>query len=278
MNYNKAFPENEILAKYIKCFYVIEVDLVNDSIPGVGEVTDTVYHPCGAPELLYNVSNGSIIFHGRNFRTEFPCGSSIIFGQMTRFVKIVYPSRIKFFGVRFKPYGLYPFLGKYPIKNLTDRIIASDVVFGETIREASRECGTESSVDDFARVMSKYLSRAFDPQKHLNDELVRIIDECDSPECVSTNIESLTGRLGFSRQYFFSIFKKITGVCPKTFQKIARITIFRKTINDGYSGDILSLILSLGYFDQAHFCNEFKSVIGITSKLYYKNLKRIVFE
>lgn len=69
-------------------------------------------------------------------------------------------------------------------------------------------------------------------------------------------------------------FIKRTGVTPKTLMRIVRLGYLWAKINDEKAIDYQELIFDGNYFDQAHFINDFKSIIGETPSFFFnRNLQ-----
>ncbi len=72
------------------------------------------------------------------------------------------------------------------------------------------------------------------------------------------------------------MFKKQVGITPKAYLKIMR---FQKTINEiEQSGNIDWALLShdCGFYDQAHFINDFKLFSGFAPEEYIKRKSKYV--
>lgn len=69
-------------------------------------------------------------------------------------------------------------------------------------------------------------------------------------------------------------FIKRTGVTPKTLMRIVRLDYLWTKIKDEKAIDYQDLIFDGNYFDQAHFINDFKSIIGETPNYFFnRNLQ-----
>ncbi|HLA96538.1 MAG TPA: AraC family transcriptional regulator, partial [Pyrinomonadaceae bacterium] len=84
------------------------------------------------------------------------------------------------------------------------------------------------------------------------------------------SLANLSGKIGYSQKHFISMFKRQIGVTPKSFLKILR---FQKAINDierAANIDWTTLSQDCGFYDQAHFINDFKVFSGFTPEQYLK--------
>jgi AraC-like DNA-binding protein len=69
-------------------------------------------------------------------------------------------------------------------------------------------------------------------------------------------------------------FIKRTGVTPKTLMRIVRLDYLWTKIKDENAIDYQELVFDGNYFDQAHFINDFKSIIGETPNYFFnRNLQ-----
>lgn len=85
-----------------------------------------------------------------------------------------------------------------------------------------------------------------------------------------TTIDGLAERLGISKGYASSCFKKHMGVTIMQYAK--KIKIERaKTLLLNSTSSILEIALLLGFYDQAHFTKSFKELVGVTPTEFRNN-------
>jgi AraC-like DNA-binding protein len=91
-------------------------------------------------------------------------------------------------------------------------------------------------------------------------------------------ISALCNKMNVSRQYFHQYFKDKIGLSPKSYAKIIRL---RKTVDNIYKNNDLSLTqiaLEGGYFDQAHFIHDFKSILHQPPSAFFKQKQFIYWD
>jgi AraC-like DNA-binding protein len=71
-------------------------------------------------------------------------------------------------------------------------------------------------------------------------------------------------------------FKKRTGVSPKTLARIVRIDYLWAKIKEENAIDYQNLVFDGHYFDQAHFINDFKSIIGEPPSYFFNRNQNIL--
>ena len=92
------------------------------------------------------------------------------------------------------------------------------------------------------------------------------------------SIAKVSEALGVSRQRLHKVFKESVGLSPKEF---ARVTRLRQTIDSFYQSSntsLTQLALEANYFDQAHFIHDFKSILNMTPKAFFRQKNFIQWE
>lgn len=84
-------------------------------------------------------------------------------------------------------------------------------------------------------------------EKSIHTPLRNIMEECD---CSCRTLQRK--------------FVKRTGVTPKTLMRVVRLNYLLAKIRNNYKFDYQDLVFDGNYFDQAHFINDFKDIIGET--------------
>lgn len=92
-----------------------------------------------------------------------------------------------------------------------------------------------------------------------------------------TTIQALSQKYAYSERHLNRIFKEHSGISMKHFARIVRMNSVLQTLEK----KPLSLTMSAydnGFYDQAHFIHDFKSVCGVTPKKYLSNLSNYYHE
>jgi AraC-like DNA-binding protein len=74
--------------------------------------------------------------------------------------------------------------------------------------------------------------------------------------------EELTDQVDISLRHFRRKFKEVIGVSPKYFCKVIQLNTVFEMLNTSNTDRLHHLALDCGYYDQAHFINDFKKMIG----------------
>ncbi len=74
--------------------------------------------------------------------------------------------------------------------------------------------------------------------------------------------KELSNQLQISERHFRRKFKEVVGVPPKYFCKVVQLNSLFDLINRNENEKLIGYALDCGYYDQAHFINDFKKLIG----------------
>jgi AraC-like DNA-binding protein len=203
-----------------------------------------------------------------NIHLIFEKGTSVVSGVQTCKFSRVLEGQARVFGVKFRPGGFRPFL-ESPVSKLADRVVPANRIFGRDLEpleaivlSSGKEDDKVRAVDDFFRARAPKR----DPMIELAGQLVeRILRE---PEIKS--VDDLASHAVMSKRRLQRIFNEYVGVSPKWVIRRYRMHELIEKINSGSRLDWSQVALDLGYFDQAHLINDFKSIVGYSPTQYQK--------
>jgi AraC-like DNA-binding protein len=193
-------------------------------------------------------------------------GRSGIFGVNTRRFQVELVGKGWVFGVKFRPGAFYPFY-RAPVAALTDRMIGLDAVFGAAGTEYEQTVLACASVDEMIVCAEQFLrARLPAPDEHV--ALINTVVEQIAADRTLTRVAALADRFGVSQRTLQRLFGQYVGVSPKwVIQRYRLLEAADQLAHDG-SIDVSGLAQALGYFDQAHFINDFRATVGSTPTEY----------
>jgi AraC-like DNA-binding protein len=213
------------------------------------------------PQLVENLPHP-------NVHVIFEEDGAVVSGVQTRKFSRVIEGCSQVFGVKFRAGGFRPFLGD-AVSTIADRVVPAKTVFGKDV-EALRAVLISSAkeAEKLEAAGAFFLARVPKPDKMaaLTDRLVsRILDE---PEIKT--VDDLVAHAGLGKRSLQRIFNEYVGVSPKWVIRRYRLHEVMERLNSGAQPDWAQLALELGYFDQAHLINDFKSILGYSPTQYQK--------
>lgn len=197
-------------------------------------------------------------------------GSRIV-GVMTKRFETVLRGRGRVFGVKFRPGGFRPWLGR-AVATITDRRIAPVDVFGSAI--ARLDAAIAAASDELAMIghaTSFLLARTPSPDE--NVERVAAIAASIMADRAITRVEHLVAATGLDLRALQRLFREYVGVSPKWVINRYRLHEALEQIAAGGAIDWAALALDLGYFDQAHFIRDFRALVGVSPGAYVRGMR-----
>jgi AraC-like DNA-binding protein len=203
-----------------------------------------------------------------NIHLIFEKGTSVVSGVQTSKFSRVLEGQSRVFGVKFRAGGFRPFLDR-PVSKLADRIVPARGVFGRVfgpleaiLLSSGKEDDKVRAADDFFRAHAPKP----DPMVEMAGQLVeRILRE---PEIKT--VDDLASRAAMGKRRLQRIFNEYVGVSPKWVIRRYRLHELVEKVNSGSQLDWSQVALELGYFDQSHLINDFKSIVGYSPAEYRK--------
>ena len=169
----------------------------------------------------------------------------------------VLEGKARAFGVKFRPGGFRPFYGA-AVAELANRSIDARKVFGE-LCEASCE-----AMDQY------FLGRLPSADKAVAqaDEMVALI----LADATIGTVDELAARSGVGKRSLQRLFREYVGASPKWVIRRYRLHEAVERIHAGDGVDMAALAVELGYYDQAHLIDDFRTIVGVTPGQYAARL------
>ena len=82
-------------------------------------------------------------------------------------------------------------------------------------------------------------------------------------------VDDLSARARLGKRSLQRLFNEYVGVSPKWVIRRYRLHELLERVHSGAEPDYAQLALELGYYDQAHLINDFRSIVGYSPGLYH---------
>jgi AraC-like DNA-binding protein len=200
----------------------------------------------------------------------------VVATTLTRALGFGYPPRTRSVGVHFKPWGLAPFL-PMPAAELRDRPATVEEVWGRpTVTELRDRLATAAGPHEMLTLLEDQLMRRVCEAAGLG--LVRHASTVIAAAAGAVAIGDLSVTAGVSSTHLAQRFKEVVGVTPKRLARTHRFAAAVAAIDAAGPVDWLELAAHAGYYDQAHFDNEFRTFTGLTPTQYIHVRRRFLRE
>lgn len=225
--------------------------------------------PNGDTEILIDFHDTpQFIYDNESLKEVQACNRIWASGVRTEPITIPSGNKSAMMVIMFKKGMAAPFF-PFPMNEICDSVVDADLIWGVEFAELRERLLAEKGiarrfemVEDF--LLSKFLSRL-----DLNPCVQYAINEMSTrPDRLS--IARMNAKIGYSQKHFTEMFRRQVGITPKAYLKIMRFQKAVKTIDATPAIDWTETAIECGFYDQAHFINDFRHFSGFTPDRYAK--------
>jgi AraC-like DNA-binding protein len=206
---------------------------------------------------------------GTQPRFGFPMPAVLVHGVVTRrfTVDLVGAGRVS--AVKFRPGGFAAFTGVLPGRNAVAPLGRE---LGVPAHRLMADVLTEDDDDARTAVLDGALAPLAPEPPGPYLDLLGIVGRAAEDRAL-VRVDQLADLAGTSVRSLQRLFATYVGVSPKAVLARYRLQDAAAAIDDGEVEDLAGLAASLGWFDQAHFSRDFRSVVGMTPSAYLQKAR-----
>jgi AraC-like DNA-binding protein len=187
-------------------------------------------------------------------------------GTHSEFIVIDVLRRSSMMGIHFRPGGVAPFLDM-PAGELTNQVVEATAVWDAAADDLHNAILEQSIPERKFQVLERFLLRAFgEPTESC--EVVDYALHRFTANPHEANIRDVVASLGISHRHFISQFRDQVGLTPKRFCRVLRFQRVLSEIEQRKAVEWADVALACGYYDQAHFINDFQVFAGLRPSTY----------
>lgn len=187
-------------------------------------------------------------------------------GIRNRFITIPSGKDSEMFVINFHKGKSYPFV-EMPLHELTDSVVDGDLVLTPGIMDLREMILGSVSILQKFMIVENYLVKQFHNKLIVNPFIDFAVDKIiRSPNGLT--IEEISNKVGYSQKHLIKLFKDHVGLTPKGFLKIIRFQKAIEEISAAKQINWTGIAFESGYYDQAHFINDFRAFSGFTPQQY----------
>ncbi|MGA3091037.1 MAG: AraC family transcriptional regulator [Terriglobales bacterium] len=206
-----------------------------------------------------------------NVHVIFEPAASVVAGVQTHKFSRRLEGQSQVFGIKFKPGGFRPFL-KFPVSKLADRTIPVERVFGNAVRALEELVLSGAKENEKVEAANQFFRSRLPAPDETVELAGQLVEEILNQRDIKT-VDDLVARSGMGKRSLQRMFQEYVGVSPKWVIRRYRLHELIERSHSGERTDWSQLALELGYFDQAHLINDFRSITGF-SPTEYQSLVR----
>lgn len=239
------------------------------------ESTIDRFLPDGNCEIIIDLNDQpQFIYDNETLKEIQACHNVWASGVRTEPISIPSGNESEMFVIAFKRGMAFPFF-PMPLNEIADLVVDADLIWGNEFAFLRELIFQHRNLPKKFEVVEEHLLRKI-RERSTADLCVEfaVSEIVAKPDQVT--FKELTSKIGYSQKHFISLFKRQVGVSPKNYLKIMR---FQKAVNEvelAREVDWTSISIDCGFYDQAHFINDFKVFSGFTPAAYLQRKSDIL--
>lgn len=171
--------------------------------------------------------------------------------------------------VNFSPIGGRLFYG-LPMTEITNRSVELDDLLGHGARALVDRINDAPDWDSRFAILETAIARRFAAASVRPDGVDWALRQLHGASG-ACDIAVLRDALGWSPRKMIDEFREHTGLPPKSVARIVRFEGALARLNDNTTGRLADIASDSGYYDQAHFNREFRSLAGVSPGQYLRD-------
>lgn len=264
---NYFFQPSPFLAPYVEYYFVMEdFFTVQENRPAEG----LKVFPAPHCEMVFSYGG----FVRERWLGKAPKASPgyAIGGYATQSVEYFPEGQGGFIMVGFKPWGIQCFID-FEVREITNANSDMTLHFGREVLFVEEKLREAGNIAERIRIIEAFLAGKI--HRHRPDPAMIHAVELVTQSGGMMPVEQLARQCFMSRRQFLRRFEAGIGINPKTFSRIVRFQqAFQKMTNGHTTPDWNVIAFEAGYFDQAHFINEFREFSGYSPEQFQRGLLR----
>lgn len=238
--YREFLPDEKLLP-FIYCYWQLQTT-----------------QPLAEPFVYRVVADGCIdIYFDLNDPSE-----NYVMGFCKKFVEFPLANQFNYVGIRFLP-TMFPLLFKIDAKELRDKYTSLQNAHIHTAKFIENKFTPTSTQNDIKTLLDDYFIKLLSQSDiNFDSRLINAL-EIILKNFGVVNIENDLDT-GISSRQLRRLFEFYIGDTAKTFAKVVRFQNILKAKPSAQSLKQNKLFFDVGYYDQAHFVKEFKTLYGVT--------------
>lgn len=259
MDYRTFKPHTD-LGDFVKCYWSVEAP------KGVRLEKQRIV-PDGCIEMIFH--HGDLYKQYDETENFILQPKSFVFGQITKPLYIEPAGDTGIFAVRFYPEGFIPF-ATIPIISMENKAVPLKELFGSEGTSLEQEVIAAPTTAQRISHVEKFLLANLVTPASIDRVVKSSIEEILKLKG-QISIVHLSERLNVNRRQLERKFSTLIGLSPKQLSKVIRLQASLKLLSSNEFKDLTAIAYEGDYYDQAHFCNDFKEFTGVSPKHFYAN-------
>ena len=188
---------------------------------------------------------------------------TLISGHLTEYFDVVQTGMTRFLCILFKPQALRLFFD-LPANELTNQQVDLELIKGSCSSDLSDQIANAASNEERIKIVERYLLKRLTERNIYNFERMGAVINFVNSTTGSISVKEMAGKACLSDKQFYRIFSEQVGLSPKQFLRTIRLQQIFYMVQCNPKIELSELVYRCGYYDQAHFINDFKLQTGMS--------------
>src|SRR5918998_203917 len=185
----------------------------------------------------------------------------------------VYRGAGRVFGVKFRPGGFLPFLGR-PLSDITGAVLPAEQLWGPAATALAEQMAAAPGVDRLVALVEEFLRDRWPPPDPQVEFVQRIVAALLHDRTIA-RVDDVTEMFNINPRTLQRLFQRYVGVSPKWVLRRYRLHEAAAVLAREQHRPWADVAAELGYFDQSHFIRDFTTAIGMTPVSYAQACRRM---
>jgi AraC-like DNA-binding protein len=190
-------------------------------------------------------------------------------GSNTISRKMGFYGTVDLMGIRFYAGGAYPFLDM-PLHELQNETALVDALNDPSLIQLHAHLHDLETPQARIHVLEEWLMIRLTKGKERHPILAASLNVLEEREHPFISIPNIAREFAISQRQLERIYQTQVGMSPIQYSQLQRVEKARLALKQTAGQSTTRLAMELGFYDQAHFIREFKTVVGITPYKYLK--------
>jgi AraC-like DNA-binding protein len=204
------------------------------------------------------------------------CTESWWIGMWSKYWIVDWPCSVRFYGVHFKPAGVYPFL-RLPLSELHNQIVPVDAIWGCLAAEIRERLYAAPTPQAGLTLLERLLLERLVEAPYGLDVVQYAIEQLDQQHG-ALSIQALSDHIGISQNHLGTQFKRMVGVPPKELARFYRFSHLIWSIDPAKPVDWERLAHQAHFYDLSHLNKDFVEFTGHNPTDYLRLRRRFHVE
>lgn len=219
--------------------------------------------PDGCLEIVFHLADRCQRLSGGRYRVQ---PRALLVGPMTHHASIRPMGRVDMAGIRLKPAGAAALLD-VPLDELRNRTLAAEDLGDAFPMQLLQVLGEQPAPGGRLKLIRQALLRACRIEK-IDYRMGALCNEIRL-RAGALSVDQMTHLSSTSARTLERLFKSQVGLPPKLFCRIVRLQAVIRSAGSHDPSSLRDAALDAGYYDQAHFLKDFKSLAGVAPSTFF---------